>query len=511
MFTEYHNMDVVVPQCSKASAHRLYIIDTPSSRERSVLYRGLISRTDGALNGGADGVILFCDARDENYPASTVRYLDECEEQGAQVLLVHRGGKVAPELVERIDCYKPGSDERKKKNATKKVSTNGSRGTEQCESNSIPRGAGALRYVVVTDSDEGFVETSKAFVQFIADVHDDLETAAVQLEKLIAEREASRVKMLSRKPPVSLPPPGAVECSWHEGHFDIATRELDVALIGAANTGKTTFVTSLIDGFILKEHLPTTSLEIAYGSMDFGGLDGRTNVTFYDGLLTSSAASDALTTAVETHGKQRPTRTKEKQFPCDALLTFIDVCDPFAIEKWEQAWASLPFPVPPHVGIIATKADVVSSSLYSRETLSQLAGEHKGFLEYLDCRVTSANRSLFSRFVAHIRREDAKTRLNLDRQWMIHTKTVNEVPHTAQDIELLFHRYDTSGADYISLDAAKTILDDSNVSLFGDSFEKCVAYLEKTYGPLGRSGGTKNEKVITKDQLGLILCRLNKM
>ncbi|CUE71584.1 Hypothetical protein, putative [Bodo saltans] len=359
-------------------------------------------------------------------------------------------------------------------------------------------------------SAEGFIEVARSYIELVQHIHDSIESSEVETARMEREEEEARARELARIPPVPLPIPEAVkDCEWFEGHLPESTRDLRIVLAGAPNSGKTTFVTSLVDDFVLRHYVPSSDIEIANIAIRINkfSLNGTFNLTFYDGIEHCALP--------ERWRKKESLKSTARALPKDvhnssALLVFLDVADPYGVEKWKEAIRDLPIDRPPHIGLLAVKNDLVSSSLFSTDALMDLAGEFGAFFAYLDPRSGSANRQIIARFMSHISLLEEKTRINLERQRLVHQKIPNLVPHTEEDITLLFHRYDTAGTGFIDLDEARVILMESRLGLFEETFEDSLEYLVTTYGPLTRARNEAKTLLISKDQLGLILCRMNK-
>jgi hypothetical protein len=533
-FTAYINMDVVLLNCTRAAAHRVFLLDTPSSEERNAIYRGLLDVENGSLTGGAHGAIIFSstpptsstELQSVDLPDSVleaddfatlnsrskiifrkssddmiVQYLEDCEHHNTHVLLVHKGNAPPSEkILLKIATFSPKWQQQRFSKPSPQ------------EPPREHRAVATIRYVVVDDftSAEGFLDVARSFIEMVQHIHDSIESSEVETARIQKEEDEARARELARIPPVSLPLAEAViNCEWYEGHVPECTRDLKVILAGAPNSGKTTFVTSLVDNFVLRQYIPSSDIEIANIALQVNqlSLDGTYNITFLDGIEHCALP--------EVWRKKETQKSNARPLPKDAhnasaLLTFLDVADPYGVEKWKEAIRDLPVDRPPHIGLLAVKNDIASSSLFSTDALMDLAGEFGAFFTYLDPRSSSANRLIVARFVAHISLLEEKTKINLERQRLVHKKNPNLVPHTEEDITLLFHRYDTAGTGFIDLDEARVILSESRLGLFGETFEDCLEYLVTTYGPLTRARNEAMTPLISKDQLGLMLCRLNK-
>lgn len=543
LFTRYECMDIVIQHCVKAAAHRVFCIDAPPLKDRAVLYRGLLERANGSIEGGADGVIVFCDASTDD--DVVVDYLDACEQQNCHVLLLHSGDRqLSAKVLERIDGYAP-SGSRKQQSITQSLarrrpgsssrrpithyndllSLEDLRRMQDDERDRVLKKAngnekqrvmmspGTVRYIAVSDfhSRDNFLEISAAFIRLVQDVHDALELAEAHLARLNKDFEELQRADLMRTPPVPLPPASSLHnCAWHDEHHPHGAHSIECLVWGASNTGKTTFVTALVDGFVLRQHVPTTEFEVAHLSLALGEAAERVvNLTFFDGLKIWNRDDDNEEENVHISMNRYPSSV----ICVGVVLTFLDVTDPYGVERWKESLAALPVPRPPHLGILAVKNDLLSSSLFSTDSIMDLAGKHGAFFQYIDPRSTSQNRALVAQLVTHILLQQEHTKVNLERQRLIHSKKPHEIPHSVEDVDILFHQFDTAGTGFITVEEAEHVLRaHSQVNLFNaDGFAKLVSHMVAHCGPLARSRENKQIKLLSKDQFAVMLCKVNKL
>lgn len=592
-FTQYYSLDVIVPSCHRASAHRVFLIQAPPGDDKAVIYRGLLDKARGSIVDGVDGVMLFFNASryesDDAGDKHLISVLNECEAANCHVLLFHQASRPPNSAVlEKLSSFDPDSaalEKLRSRFSVKRLEHPRSEVNDNSTLRKMPytslitiddlkamkeeerdavlaassgtsamRVSATIRFVASGGNQhdrETFVEMSHAFVSLVNDVHNAVIKAEDHMSQLRAAFDAQQKAEFARKHPVALPAPNQVSgtMSWLDSHVPDASRSFDIVLSGAPNTGKTTLVTAVADGFILREHIPTDSVEIAHLSVNLGG--GGTNavdpinITVFDGVAASSpslvrktlsdpslntdtkANSSSLTLQKRTVSSLRSPITQNlhaQRAPqplgvvlhTSILLTFLDVSDPYGVERWRDALhatqARLPTS-PSFMGILAVKNDVSNSSLYSTQTLADLAGEHDAFFEYIDPRNAAADRTLLARVVAHVLIKEEDVKVNLERQRLIHAKVPNEIPHTETDITMLFHAVDVRGTGFITIDEARSILEScTDCTIFSRStFDSIFQYVAKNFGPIARSRDESRTPLISKDQFGLMLCRIAKL
>jgi signal recognition particle receptor subunit beta len=404
----------------------------------------LLPKADGAISNGVDGAVLLVDGTRSDSELRLREFIDQCETHCCPLLLIYTAAPLSP--------------------STQKV---------------LLQSTGAVRCLVVAADDEGFVESAKAFVEFIQFLHDDIVMREENLAKQKADYNAIQNKLRGRKPP-KIMVQRQVDCSFGEP-FPDAMRQLDIALIGAPNTGKTTFVTSLVDGFVLREYHPTTLMEVGSIGCDLGGINGRVNVNLWDGPIAAYCRSKACC-------------------PFGCLFVFLDVSCPYAIETAASAIEALDADLPPHIVVVAAKGNLAASDpVVSIEDLHHFAGSHGAYVASLDPR--AGNRAFLAQFVASVIESEVHQRLILDRQFVCVSEAPHEYPTCERDIDLLFYSVDTLGTGLVAIGKAREIFERYNRAGFLP-FEDAIGFLDKT------AGVHRHRTALNKEEFALLMFKL---
>jgi hypothetical protein len=262
---------------------------------------------------------------------------------------------------------------------------------------------------------------------------------------------------------------------WTDHHVQDATTDITMVLYGAPNTGKSTFVTALLDGFILRTHEPTPGLEMGTFSVSFG--PHRMNVTLYDGAV-SRISRVALG------------------------LVFVDLSNPNGIE--DATRSILGIQVPPTMCVVGTKYDC--GSVTENTTLRSFAGSVPGHLVEVDPRQVQVE--LVVKLLQVIADGDAAVKHKIGRSQALHdirSKVRLEcIPTTEEGLSEMFHRYDVDGIGSINFEEAEALYQEFNQAGFGN----CRVELDRI---ALQSAITSDSSRVTFDQFCLLMCSLARM
>ena len=557
-FTNYCSMDIPLPKCARANAHRLHVVSGPSNSERMALCRDLLGEYRRGVSSilptnQIHAVLIFCsDEEDQRCAAMepqfhaleidddwdekrklerrkkvkesqplVLKYLDMCKDHEVERVLFIKsnGGEISSVLAKKIAEYNDESPSLYY-DATS---------TAQ----SFRRRTRAV--VLGNEEREANLELIRAFFQFVEDVHESLEADDATIAQRQTAFEESERRRKETKLPRNLPALNNV-CSrlWSEdgSHNPEAHHRIEFGLVGEPGSGKTTFITGLVDRFVIRQHVSTTSLECAHASVDLGDSIGPVNLVFHDGPLPPKDIR--VYSLYGTPGGPSP------PLSLTVLLLFVDARDPYGLQSASECLTQFPFPRPPYLAVILTHTDEANAAnatpalaqstsgflddrplggrtvtITSEAEARLFAGNHNAYFAVLDCRRIEDVTAFVERVVIHVQLEASQARLNLERQLLISQHNHNfadtkklYVPHTEEDITIAFHRYDTKGEGIIVESDAKNELERLGLTLFV-SFDDALKGLEKKYGPLPLT--ELGEKVITKDQFALLMCRLSSL
>ena len=438
-FVDYVPLETVVNGCPNAASHRVYLMDTPGAPLKEVLYRSLIAKQGGSIAGGVEGAIIMCDATAPHYEVTLLQHIRDCAAASCRMIVVHQGGPVGASLAPHLD---------------------------------------GVPFICVDKwTDDGLVEIAKALVSFVQLLHDESSSNKKYLRRQKEELDAAELFRAQQKHPRPLPdrkidyklvipaPPLEDGCS------------LRIALLGGPNTGKTSFLSGTLDGFILPFHEPTTQLEYGTAFLNFAdAFAGKTVLTFVDGIHSS----DELVKA-----------------KCCAAILFVDVSSPFGLDEALRIVKEMKLPT--HVLVLGTKSDV--GTLVSYDALYSLAGSIQAFLELTDCR--KSNEPLLVKFVCGMRDQEQRNRMQFELAAASKAAVPRE-PSSENDVAALFNLFDTQQKGYITVQEARSLFDRCNHTGFGD-FDESLARVSTRHRALARDG------IVNADMLGIILCRLTSL
>lgn len=430
-YVDIRPLDIVVRQCTEAALHRVYIVDCPGDERK----RGLV---DGFLEGrtlqdGVDAAILLIDSQDLESAAR--REIDLCGQHGVELVIVLLGHAVpqewaAPPHVHVLCCEK-----------------------------------------------DDLIAMSRALVDLIELVHAKKKARLLE-DRTCREELDSGVRLAqSKKHGKSLPSrkiSGKIVAT--AAPPDPNGIHIRVALCGAANSGKSTFMTCMLDGLVLRDYEPTTAMEV--GTFAFELSDGRrVHVTMFDGPGAAELPRLAI------------------------LIVFVNASTVSALEDAAHEVAEVA--LPPLTCVITTKTDV--GSLVAFEDLDAFAGQLGAHvLENIDCRTD--NTAFLSLLILQMLDGNAAVHRRATRyvELLVQKREAEDCAYTNEQLRSLFNQYDPDGNGFVTLQQAEALFRAADRTQLWDAKEAVARILEKyRHG----HGGDR----VTYEQFCIFMCELARM
>ena len=398
-----------------------------------MLRDNLVDRT--TIDGGVDAMLFFIDGRQLGQEESIRDAVYLCVKNETHLLIVNYGTPLQGDLLE----------------------------------------SPFVRTIVAEKDD--FVQVALAFVDFISDLHAYRVRERAEYQHTVSMFKQQKEEAALRRYPIPLPS-RAVNYDWIDTHLEDPTMTINIALYGATNTGKTTFATALLDGFVLREHEVTRGLETGTFAVALAG-GAKINATLFDGAVS--------------------------RVPLVALgLVFVDLSSPTAIE--DAGRSILGIKTPPHMCVVATKGDCGVN--VDPVALSDFAGSIPAHLVEIDGRVVQMElvaRLMMAMVDADValRRKTERTQVLRDHR-LLDNDVERKIPTTDEGLDALFQRYDLDGNGTIDIKEAEALYEEFNAVGFGN----CRAEIAKIQATM--SDATDRTR-ITFNQFCLLMCRLANM